>query len=234
MEEDVCFHRSVEVEATQSRGLVKEICAGDLAIRALLCGIPYDQLDHVHLLDHVLESADIGVGDLAANRDVAKGGEVLEEVVGQLVARSLADDALEVLGLNETIFVAVKVHEALSHSLALQSAQHLGELRVGHRMSVLLGPNVESCPLAFPVEGQAVLCLVCLPCLIELVEIDVSGPVLVEEAEDDLVLGVGFREEVLEDGPVVYGDLAFPVAIGYSKQDAVLVALDFVLWRGAP
>jgi hypothetical protein len=29
-------------------------------------------------------------------------------------------------------------------------------------------------------------------------------------------------------------DPALPVAVGYAEQDTVLVALDFVLWRGAP
>jgi hypothetical protein len=198
-----------------------------------LCGIPYDQLNHVHLLNHVLESANVGVGDFAANGNIAEGRKVIEEIVRELVARSLADDALEILRLNETVLVAVEVHEALSDSLTLQPSQHLGELRVRHGMPVLLGPDVQRSPLAFPVEGQAVLRLVCLPCRVELVKVDVAGPVLIEEAEDDLVLGVGFREEVLEDGPVMDSNLALPVAVGYSKQNAVLVALDFVLWRGA-
>ena len=101
-------------------------------------------------------------------------------------------------------------------------------------MPVLLGANVQRGPAALPVEGQAVLGLVRLPCLVEVVEVDVAGPLLVEEAEDDLVLGVGFREEVLEDGPVMDADSALPVAVGYSEEDAVLVALDFVLWEGAP
>ena len=101
-------------------------------------------------------------------------------------------------------------------------------------MPVLLGADVERSPLALPVEGQAVLGLVSLPCLIELVEVDVAGALLVEKAKDNLVLGVGFCEEVLEDGPVVDGDPTLAVAVGYSEQDAVLVALDFVLWRGAP
>lgn len=74
----------------------------------------------------------------------------------------------------------------------------------------------------------------CPPCVVECVEVDVAGPVLVEEAEDDLVLGVGFREKVLEDGPVLYADPALSVAVGYGEEDAILVALDFVLWRGAP
>ena len=119
MEENVCFHGRVEVEATYPRGLVKEICTGDLAVRALLCGIADDELDHVHLLDDVLEGAHIGVGDLAANRDVAESGQVLEEVVGELVARSLAYYALEVLRLDEAVLVLVEIGEALSHTLSL-------------------------------------------------------------------------------------------------------------------
>jgi hypothetical protein len=75
---------------------------------------------------------------------------------------------------------------------------------------------------------------VCLPCLVKLVKVDVASPVLVEEAEDDFVFGVGFCEEVLEDGPVVYADPAFPVSVGYREEDAVLVTLDFVLDRSAP
>ena len=112
VEENVCFHGRVEVEATYPRGLVKEICTGDLAVRALLCGIADDELDHVHLLDDVLEGAHVGVGDLAANRDVAESGQVLEEVVGELVARSLAY-------YDEAVLVLVKVGEALSHTLSL-------------------------------------------------------------------------------------------------------------------
>jgi hypothetical protein len=150
------------------------------------------------------------------------------------VTRCFAYDALEVFRLDEAVLVAVEVREALSHSLTLQPAEHLGELRIRHGMPVLLGADVERSPLALPIEGQAAFGLVRLPCLVELVEVDVAGALLVKEAEDDLVLGVGFREEVLEDGPVMDGDSALAVAVGYSKQDAVLVALDFVLWRGAP
>jgi hypothetical protein len=74
---------------------------------------------------------------------------------------------------------------------------------------------------------------VCLPCLIEFVEVDVAGALLVEETENDLVLGVGLREKVLEHGPVVNVYSALAVAVGDGKEYAVLVALDFVLWRGA-
>lgn len=234
MEENVGLHGSVEIEAAQSCGLVEEVCACDFAIRALLCGISDDHLDHVHLLYHVLECANVGIGNFAANGNVTESGEVLEEVIGELVACGFANDALKIFGLDETVFVAVKVREALPDALALQPSQHLGELWVGHGMPVFLAANIERSPVAFPVEGQAVLRLVRLPCLVELVEVDVARPVLVEEAENNLVLGVGFREQVLEDRPVMDVDSALPVAVGYSEEDAVLVALDFVLWRGAP
>lgn len=74
----------------------------------------------------------------------------------------------------------------------------------------------------------------CLPCVVELVEVDVASAILVEEAEDDLVLGVGFREQVLEDTPIVDIDSSLPLAVCNLEQDAVLVALDFVLMAGAP
>lgn len=74
----------------------------------------------------------------------------------------------------------------------------------------------------------------CFPCRVEVVEVDVAGPLLVEEAEDDLVLGVGFREEVLEYGPVLQADLALLVAVGDLEEDAILVPLDFVLETDAP
>lgn len=68
-----------------------------------------------------------------------------------------------------------------------------------------------------------------LPCLVEFVKVNVAGPPLVEEAEDDLVLGVGLGEQVLEDGPVVDVDPALLVAVGDLEEDAVLVSLDLVL-----
>lgn len=147
---------------------------------------------------------------------------------------SLPDDALKVGGLNVSIFVGVKMQERLSNALALQPAQHLRKLWVRHSMTVLLGANVQSGPLGLPIEGQALLCLVHLPCLVELVEVDVAGAFLVEEAEDDLVLGVWLREQVLEDTPVMDVDLSLLLAVCDLEQDAVLVALDLVLRADAP
>jgi hypothetical protein len=101
-------------------------------------------------------------------------------------------------------------------------------------MAVLLGANVQSGPLGLPIEGQAFLCLVCPPCVVKFVKADVAGSLLVEEAEDDLVLGVWFREQVLEDTPVMDVDLAPLFAVCNLEQDAVLVALDLVLRADAP
>lgn len=98
-------------------------------------------------------------------------------------------------------------------------------------MPVLLAANVERRPIAFPVEGQAVFGLVFPPCRVEVIKVDVAGSVGVEEAEDNLVLGIGFREEVLEDGPVVYADPSFAVSIGNLEQNAILIPLDLVLER---
>lgn len=232
VEEDVGLHGCVEVEATYPGGLVEEICAGDLPVGALLSGIADDELDHVHLLDDILEGAHVGVGDLAANGDVAESGQVLEEVVRQFMTRSLAYYALEVFGLDEAVLVLVKVGEALADPLALQPSQQLGELGVGHGVPVLLGANVQRGPTALPIKGQAVLGLVRLPCVVEVVKVDVAGALLVEEAEDDLVLGVGFGEQVLEDGPVVHADLALLVAVGDLEEDAILEPLDLVLEAG--
>ena len=142
VEQDIGLHWCVEVEATYAGGLVEKVCTGDLAIGTLLCSVADDELDHVHLLDDILEGADVGVGYLAPDRDVAKSGQVLEEVVGELMTCSLAYYALEVLWLNETILVLVEMRETLTHSLALQTPQQLGELGIGHCVSVFLGANV--------------------------------------------------------------------------------------------
>jgi len=65
--------------------------------------------------------------------------------------------------------------------------------------------------------------------LVEVLEFNVSRPVLVEEAEDDLVLGIWFREEVLEDAPVCQTDSSGTGAVCNEEQNPILVSLDFVL-----
>jgi hypothetical protein len=149
------------------------------------------------------------------------------------VARRLLYYALKVFRLDVAILVLVEIQESLPHTLALQTAQHLRELWVGHRMSLVLCANVQCRPLAIPVERQAILALVCFPYIIEVVEVDDAGPILVEEAEDDFVLGVRFRKQVLEDAPVLEGDAPLPVAVGDLEEDAILVSPDLVLLRNA-
>jgi hypothetical protein len=71
-----------------------------------------------------------------------------------------------------------------------------------------------------------------LPYLEKVVKLNVSGPLLVEKTEDDFVLGVGLREEVLEDTPILQGDAPLPFSISDLEQDSVLVSLDLVLLEG--
>ena len=66
MEENIGLHGCVEIEPAYPGSLVQEICASDLAVAALLSCVANDQLNHVHLLDHVLEGAHIGVRYLAS------------------------------------------------------------------------------------------------------------------------------------------------------------------------
>ena len=56
-----------------------------------------------------------------------------------------------------------------------------------------------------------------------------AGSRIGEEAEGDVVFGVGFREEVVEDAPVLQGDALLVMAVGDAEQDRVLLALDLVL-----
>ena len=141
----------------------------------------------------------------------------------------LADDALKLFRLDETVFVLIEMHKGLSDALSLQSTKHLRELGIGHDVPLVLGANVQRRPVSLPVEGETVFALVCLPCLVELVKVNVAGAVAVEEAEDDFVFRVWFGEQVLENGPVLERDLALLVAVGDVEQDAVLVSLDLVL-----
>lgn len=229
MEKNVGLHGGVQVETTDPGSFVEEISTRNLAIGALYRRVANDQFDHIHLLDNVLESADIGIGNLAAGGDVAESRKVLKEIVGQLMGGSLADDALELFRLDESILVLVEVYKGLSDTLSLQPTQHLCELRIGHNVSLVLGANVQGRPVSLPVEREAIFALVRPPCLVELVEIDVARAVSVEEAEDDFILGVWLRKQVLEDSPVLEGHFALLIAVCDVEKNTVLEALDFVL-----
>jgi hypothetical protein len=94
---------------------------------------------------------------------------------------------------------------------------------------LILGAAVEGGPLRVPVEGQAIFSFVCSPYIIEVLKLDIAGPVLVEEAEDDFVLGVRLRKQVLEDAPVGESDAPGAAAVCDQEEDAILVSLDLVL-----
>ena len=172
MEKDIGFHGREEGEPSNARCFVEEIGACDLAICAVHCSLSNNHLHQVHLPDHILESADIGIGDLAAGRDVAEGVQVLEKVVGELVSRSLEDDALEVLGLDISIAIFVEVVERLSYPFSLQPSQHLCELWVCQVVSPLLPTTVQGCPLAVPIKRYAIRALVDLIQLLQIIVLD--------------------------------------------------------------
>lgn len=150
-------------------------------------------------------------------------------MVGQLVRCRLHDDALEIIGINVPVVVLIEVQERLAHTLALQPAQHLGELRVGHTVSVSLSAQVELGPVTVPVEGDAIAGLVARIDVFERGEIHQTGIAVGEEAESDLVLGIWPREQVVEDRPVLKSDAVLLVLVGNLEKHRVLVALDLVL-----
>lgn len=65
--------------------------------------------------------------------------------------------------------------------------------------------------------------------LFEAVEVDQTSLGVAEEAERNIVFGVGFCEKVVEDGPVVDVNTVLLATIGNAEKDRVLFAFDFVL-----
>jgi hypothetical protein len=93
-----------------------------------------------------------------------------------------------------------------------------------------LAADVELRPLAVPVERDAVLPLVEL---VEPAEVFIfygAQAVDVEQAEGNLVLGIGLAEDVLKVSPVGKGELALVRPVGDVEQDRVLLPLDLVLF----
>ena len=172
MEENVGFHRSEEGETGDACCFVEEICPGDFAICAVNCSLSDDHLHQVHLSNHVLEGAHIGIGDFGSCRDVAEGVEVFEEVVRELVSGGLEDDALKVFGLDISIAILIEVVEGLSYPLSLQTSKHLCELWVGQIMSPLLPTAVQGRPFAVPVERNAIRALVYLVQFLQIIVLD--------------------------------------------------------------
>jgi hypothetical protein len=192
-----------------------------------------DELGKVHILDHVLERANIGIGHLAAFGDVTQRFEVLEDVIGQLVLRGLHDYALKVLWLDVSITILVKLLEGLPNSLTLKTAKHLGELLVVQIVALLLTSYIELGPLAVPVERDAVWSLIELIELPEIVVLHSVEAVDVEQPEGNIILGIGLLENVLEVGPVREGNSALADSIGNLEQYRILFTLDLVLFARA-
>lgn len=233
VEEDVGLHGREQGEARDAGGVVEELGTSDLAVAAARARPADDELHQINLLDHVLEGAHVRVRHLAALCDVAQGAEVFKDVVGELVLGGLEDDALEVVGLDVAVAVLVELQEGLANALALETSQQLAKLRVVHSMALLLASDVQLGPLTVPVEGQALGALVELVEATEVLILDLTGTLDVEEAESDLVLGVGFVKEVLEGDPVGYRDSALALAVSNLEEQAILLALDSVLFVGS-
>ena len=229
MEKNIGLHGSKQREARDSGSLDQELGASNLAISAVRNGAAHNLLNQIHLLNHVLEGAHVCVRDLASHGDVAESVKVGEQVVGKLVLGGLENDALKLLRLDVAVAVLVEELEGLADALSLQTAQHLRELGVVEVVALLLAANVELSPFAVPVEGDIVGAFVELVEAAEIIILDVAGAVDVEESKGDFVLGVGFGEEVLKDGPIGEVDSSGALAIGNVEEDLVLVALDFVL-----
>ena len=68
-------------------------------------------------------------------------------------------------------------------------------------MPVSLSSHIQLRPVAIPVERNAGL--ITRIHFLEFVEIDVAGHRIGEEAEGDLVLGIGLRKKVVEEAPVL-------------------------------
>lgn len=132
VEENIDLHGCEQGETCDARSLVQEVGPGDPVVGGLGDSVLDDQLDKIHLPDDILESTDISIADPAARADVAKSRQVGQQVVGKLVRCGLLDDAAELIRLDVSISVLVEEEESLAHTLALQSAQHLCELWVGH------------------------------------------------------------------------------------------------------
>ena len=141
--------------------------------------------------------------------------------------RSLLDDPLELLRVDIAVPIFVEVKECLAHPLALESTQHLRKLGICHGVAMAFPADIELGPVTIPVERDAGL--VARIDILELVEVDLARDGVGEEAEGDFVLGVRFREQVVEDAPVLQADAVLAAAVGDLEKDGVLVALDLVL-----
>lgn len=91
------------------------------------------------------------------------------------MSRRLEDDTLKIFWLDVSVTVFIKQVECLTDPLALQSSQHLCELRVSHIMSLFLSSDIQCGPFTVPVKGYAIGTLVELIQLPEIIVFDSAG-----------------------------------------------------------
>lgn len=231
VEENIRLHGGEVREAGDARGLVEEFGPGDFAIGAARRCLSDDQLDEIHLANHVLKGAHIGIGNLAASGNVAEGVKIFEQVVRELVFGRLLDDALKVIGLNEAIVVLVERLKGLSYPLALETTQHLRELGVGEVVATASTAGIERRPFAIPIKRNRLGALVHVIEFCEVVKFDHAGALDVKETKSNLILGIGLCEKVLKGRPIMEGKPTGSFAIGDAKENGILFAFDLVLGR---
>ena len=229
MEENISFHGSELREASGYSRFVQEVMSGDFAILGF-SNSPADHIfNQIHLTDNILEGSDIGVRNTEARADVAESGEILKQMIGKLVRCSLGDNALKFFRFDIAIMVLVEEEKCLTNAFSLQTAKHLRELWVCHRVTVLLAAQIKRCPVAIPVEGKCVACFIASVYLLEGIEINQACRRIGEETKCYIVLGVRLGEQMVEYYPVLKGDTVCIAAVGDWEEDGILFSRDLVL-----
>ena len=96
-------------------------------------------------------------------------------------------------------------------------------------MPVFLSSDVQRRPFAIPVERYRLVSFVEVIELLEVVILDCSRTIFVEESESDFIFSVWFGQEIFEGCPIVQIDAASLSSICNAKKDRVLLSLDLVL-----
>lgn len=96
-------------------------------------------------------------------------------------------------------------------------------------MPLLPATNVKLCPFSTPRKWQAILASILLENLLKVFEFDAAFAPDVEQTERDLVLGVGFSQQVLKVAPICDCDPACFPAVGDLEENGILLSFDLVL-----
>lgn len=92
-----------------------------------------------------------------------------------------------------------------------------------------LAAQVQSGPIAVPVEGNCITRLVARVHLLKGVKVHDAIVRVREEAEGDFILCIRLRKQIVEDRPVLESDPVLVVSICDLEEKRVLLALDLVL-----